>query len=80
MDLLFGPLGKQYCNYFYIMSILSFIGFILASLYIVGKIFKEPKNLLKFTFVLESVSIIFYTLLPYFLQRLFYTMCINSVN
>ncbi len=80
MNVLFGPLGKQYCHYFYFMSILSFIGFIIAAIFIVFRIIKEPKDILKFNFILESVAIIFYTLLPYFLQRLFYTMCVNSIN
>jgi ABC-type Na+ efflux pump permease subunit len=80
MDILFGPLGRQYCIYFYIMSIFSFLGYILALIYIFFKIVKEPKKLLSFEFMFKSVSIIFYTLLPYFVERLLYTMCINSVN
>ena len=30
MDKLFGPLGKEWCVYFYILSIVAYVAFILA--------------------------------------------------
>ena len=77
MNGLFGPLSKNYCIYFYGMSILFFIFFIMAVFRIAMKLFKGSSKL-DSNFYVNSVAVLFYTLLVYLLNRLMYTMCINS--
>ena len=79
MNNLFGPLGKEYCVYFYALSILFFISFVLSAGFILYKIVKNPKDL-SGKFLLNSVFVLIYTLIPYYVNRLLYTMCINSVR
>ena len=79
MDNLFGPLGKEFCIYYYVLSILSFISFIIATFFILFKIVKNPKSV-NSDFLFKSGLIILYTIIPYYINRLLYTMCINSVK
>lgn len=73
-DYLFGALGHEYCTYFYILSILSFITFILTVLSILYIIAKK-----KSTNYVQLALVAFQPFLAYFINRLFYTMCMNSV-
>ena len=74
MDYLFGPLGAEYCNYFYFLSILSFFTLILILLSIANHIFNSKKPV----DYVQMVLIAFQPFLAYFVNRLFYTMCMNS--
>ena len=78
LDKLFGPLGKDYCLYFYVLSVMSFSLFLLYVLYIVTLVIKTPSKL-NVPFLMHSLFVIMYSLLGYFVNRLLYTMCINSV-
>ena len=74
----FGPLGQEYCLYFYILSIIFFILFILSIIGVVGALSMNYKKL-NTMFVLNSAFLILNTLLAYFVNRLLNTMCVNSV-
>jgi hypothetical protein len=71
VDNLFSPLGKEYCVYFYWLSVIAFI-FLLLVLY------NSLRLLLKGKFkVLYFVISLFGPGLMYFNNRLLYSMCLN---
>ena len=71
VDNLFSPLGKEYCVYFYWLSVIAFI-FLLLVLY------NSLMLLLKGKFnVLYFVISLFGPGLMYFNNRLLYSMCLN---
>ena len=74
----FGPLGQEFCLYFYILSIIFFILFILSIIGVVVALSMNYKKL-NTMFVLNSAFLILNTLLAYFVNRLLNTMCVNSV-
>lgn len=74
----FGPLSKDYCVYFYALSILFFVFFVITVVTTVLSVIRKPKEVdLKFLF--KSSLVILYTLIPYLVNRLLHTMCVNSV-
>ena len=75
----FGPLGKEGCMYFYILSIFFLVAFIIALIGIFITLITEKKSR-DSMFLANSVAILFNTLLAYFINRLLNTMCINSIN
>ena len=79
MNNLFGPLGKGYCIYFYALSIIFLITFAITTFSIIMVVVQKPK-MIDSKFLFKSALIVLYTLIPYLVNRLLYTMCINSVN
>ncbi len=79
MNTYFGPLGKEWCLYFLILTILSFFLFVSYVVFIIFAIIKDPKKL-NFTFVSHSIFVLLYSLIAYYINRLLHTMCINSVK
>lgn len=75
----FSPLSKESCKYFYLFSIIA--GVILAITF-VGAVFVIITNFKKLNLVTYySIGyILLNTFLIYFLNRLLYSMCINSLN
>jgi hypothetical protein len=75
MNKVFGPLGKDYCLWFYFLSIIGFVLmiFILVSGVIVG-IWKKSKP--EYYLFLVSGSVLY--LIIYFQNRLLHTMCVAS--
>jgi hypothetical protein len=76
---LFGPLNKKYCNYFYFMSVLSFILFCTTFITILFSIFHLIKNKKETANVFFSTNLLISSFLAYLVNRLMYTMCINSI-
>lgn len=76
LDSLFGPLGKNYCIYFYILSV---FGLIAALLLLVSSLMigitkrKDP------SFYLQSFMIVLVYAVLYFQNRLLFNMCANSL-
>ena len=79
MTTYFGPLSREYCVYFYFMSILCFILFLLAIFGVAMAVIMKGKKV-DFLFVLNSSMLIFNTLLAYFVNRLLNTMCNGSIK
>jgi hypothetical protein len=79
MNTYFGPLGKEWCNYFYFLSILAFLTFVFYVLFFIYAIIKKPSSL-NLNFISNSVFVLLYSLIAYYINRLLHTMCINSVN
>jgi Kef-type K+ transport system membrane component KefB len=78
MDKLFGPLGKEWCVYFYILSIVAYVAFILAVFGLGGYLIARF-NKLNSNHVFNLVVIIVNTFFVYIGQRLMHTMCIRSL-
>jgi hypothetical protein len=76
MDYLFGPLGKRYCNYFYYLSIMFLFFFGCACLMVIKNLFSKKKDM-SFTSIYLILTQPF---LMYFINRLYYSMCVNSLS
>lgn len=78
----FGPLTKDYCLYFYLLAIFSFVIFILALFSSIIQLFTMMRKGKQFDFgsLFHTVFILLNSLIVYFVNRLFYTMCLGSVH
>jgi hypothetical protein len=79
MTTYFGPLSRDYCAYFYFMSILFFVFFVLSIIGVLSAVIMKGKKM-DFMFILNSSMLILNTLLAYFVNRLLNTMCKGSVK
>ncbi len=73
---LFGPLGPQYCDYFYFLTVFFFIIFVITTLTVLMKCFSKKRGL-KLT---DCFILITQPLMLYFINRLYYSMCMGSLN
>jgi len=71
----FTPLGKEYCVYFYAISIVSFIVFWLMLIGGVGSLIIRGSKAGYSPYVMIIHSVTFGII--YFKTRLFYSMCVN---
>jgi hypothetical protein len=73
---LFGPLSKQYCLYFYILSVigLAFVAIVLISAFIIG-VSKRKGIEFYLSAIIGSLGYAIF----YFQNRLLYNMCVGSV-
>ncbi len=82
MNKLFGPLPKEYCSYFYIISVffyvLLIIFIILSLVYLINNYGKIKE--IKFVLLIYSLQLFISLFLSYFVNRLLYSMCINSLH
>ncbi len=70
LDHLFSPLSKDFCLYFYYLSVIAFIFLLLAVYNGLGLLLKKK------TSVLQAVLGLVAPFLLYFNNRLLYTMCV----
>ena len=78
MATFFGPLSKQSCLYFLILSMIFFtvlVFTLLADLYFIIKNYKA----MNYKFVQGGTLIGFNLFIAYFVNRLMYTMCAKSL-
>ena len=78
---LLGPLGKEYCVYFYILMIVSLV-FILATvlgLFVLVPTIRNAKDLTT-SIILPLIAVVFSYGLLYLQSRLLYNMCISSIQ
>jgi len=74
----FGPLPREYCVYFYILSII--FGFLFAASVIsVAYFMIMHYNKINMMFIINAFLAIFNTFLAYLANRLLHTMCVKSV-
>jgi hypothetical protein len=78
MDKYFGPLPREYCVYFYALSIffgfvfiVSLVSFLAVSIYHYKKI-----NMMA---VMNTSMLLINTFLAYLVNRLLHTMCVKSI-
>jgi len=77
VETLFGPLGEEYCLFFYYLSIISFVFFvivILSAVYLL--VFSKKQN---GAFFMATLSGSFAYLIVYFQNRLLNSMCRASL-
>lgn len=78
MSMFIGPLNKNACVYFLILTIIFFIGLILVSVnefyFIITNLNRLNLKMISYGFI-----IIFNIFISYFVNRLLYTMCSKSL-
>lgn len=72
---MFGPLPKQYCVYFYAITVICFVVFAVTMMGSMYTIFKHYKTLNRFYYV-NTGLLLMNLFFAYFANRLFNTMCI----
>lgn len=74
-DLFFGVLGKEYCVWYYILMVMTFIGVLISVLGFVTKIATTKKITLSEIVVGVYGVIVFSSM--YFTQRMLYSICLR---
>ena len=74
----FGPLGQEYCMYFYVLSIIAGVSFVLSAVSVVSYSVMHY-NKINSMFVVNAVLVLFNTFLAYIANRLLHTMCVKSI-
>ena len=74
-NIFLSPLGKDYCSYFYTISLLSLMIALFMLIKMVVQLFLKSKN--KIDNNITNVSLMINFLIIYFVNRLWYSMCIN---
>ena len=78
MDKYFGPLPREYCVYFYALSIifgLIFVFSVMSIAFFIVMHFKKVNTM----FIINSALVLFNTFLAYISKRLLHTMCVKSI-
>lgn len=78
MDAYFGPLGKEYCTYFYVLSIIFGVTFVLSAISIGTFIVMHHKKV-DAMFIANSFMILFNSFLAYLSNRLLNAMCVKTL-
>ena len=75
MQTLFGPLDKSYCNYFYYLEVMFFGIFI----FMIGMVLKTIVTKKSYD-PMQLFLVILQPLMLYFVNRLYYSMCLGSLK
>ena len=78
MNTYFGPLGEEYCAYFYILSIFFGITFVLTVISIVAYMVTHMSKI-DMKFLMNTFFILVNSFLAYLVNRLLHTMCMKSI-
>jgi hypothetical protein len=78
MDQYFGPLPREYCVYFYALSILFGVLFVSSLLSIAYFMITHIKKV-NIMFIINSLFVLLNTFLAYLVNRLLHTMCVKSI-
>ena len=78
LDQYFGPLPREYCVYFYALSIIFGIMFMISAVSIAYFMIIHFKKI-NTMFIVNSVFILLNSLLAYLVNRLLHTMCVKSI-
>ena len=74
----FGPLGQEYCMYFYVLSIIAGVSFVLSAVSVVSYVVMHYSKI-NSMFVINAVLVLFNKFLAYIANRLLHTMCVKSI-
>lgn len=77
MNTIYGPLPKDYCWYFYILSVVGFISMVFTLLVALFIGITKKKD---FAFFLKATMAVLAYGLFYFQNRLLYSMCAGSLK
>jgi len=75
----FGPLPKEWCTYFYVLSVFFFIVFLAILVAVVITIITSFSKI-NLHIATNLAVILLNSFIAYFINRLFYSMCINSLQ
>ena len=78
MDRYFGPLPREFCVYFYALSVLfsaMFVTSVLSIAYFMVTHIKKVNAM----FIVNSLLVLLNTFLAYLVNRLLHTMCVKSI-
>ena len=77
LSLISGPLDKEACSYFLLLTIFFFVIFVIA---IIANIFVLIRNRKTLTFsnIAGGLYMLFTLFIAYFVNRLMYTVCVKS--
>ena len=78
MNTYFGPLGEEYCVYFYALSIFFGIAFVLSVISVVTYMIMHV-NKINMTFLIHTFFLLLNSFLAYLVNRLLHTMCMKSI-
>ena len=78
MDKYFGPLPREYCVYFYALSIVFGFMFAMSVVSISYFMITHIKKI-DTMFIINSVFILLNSFLAYLANRLLHTMCVKSI-
>lgn len=78
MDDYFGPLSREYCGYFYILSVMFGFLFLFSILSIVYTLVVHYKKI-NAMFVANALALLINLFFVYFTNRLMHTMCVKSI-
>ncbi len=78
MDTYFGPLPREYCAYFYFLSILFGILFVFSAISI-GYFMVTRFRRVNAMFISNALLVLANTFLAYIANRLLHTMCVRSI-
>ncbi len=78
MNSYFGPLGQEYCVYFYALSIIFGVTFVFSALSIASFIVMHHKKV-DVMFIVNSILVLFNSFLAYLANRLLHTMCVKTI-
>jgi hypothetical protein len=78
MNAYFGPLGKEYCTYFYVLSIIFGVTFVLSAISI-GSFMVMHHKKVDAMFIANSFFVLLNSFLAYLANRVLNTMCVKSL-
>lgn len=76
LDSLFGPISKNYCIYFYLLSLFGFVSLVLL---VVSSLFIGISKNKGFLFYLQMLSVAIVYGMIYLQNRLLFNMCSSSL-
>jgi len=79
MDKYFGPLPREYCVYFYFLSIMFGLLFVFSAVSIAYMMIMHFKKV-NAMFVSNALLILANTFIAYISNRLLHTMCVKSIK
>lgn len=77
-NIIFGPLGKESCNLFYFFTAFAFFSLIVFLILSLLLFLKQPKKI-SFTVLFNGILLFINLLLTYFVNRIFYNICIKTL-
>ena len=78
MNTYFGPLGEEYCVYFYALSIFFGLAFVLSVISVVTYMLTNY-NKINMTYLIHTFFLLLNSFLGYLVNRLLNTMCMKSL-
>lgn len=78
MNTYFGPLGEEYCVYFYALSIFFGIAFVLTLISTVTYMLMHV-NKINMSFLMHTFFVLLNSFLAYLVNRLLHSMCMKAI-